>query len=89
MTMDAREQHERQSMRAVGFRRYGPPDELEALELLRPEPGPGEILIRVAAAVNPADWALRSGRLRPSCGSSCRPYPAQMWPASLRQAVLG
>src|SRR5687768_5280343 len=53
-------------MWAVGFRRYWPPEVLEALELPRPEPGAGETLIRVAAAgVNPADWALRGGRLRP------------------------
>lgn len=64
--IDVREQDERQTMRAFGFRRYGPPEVLEALELPRPEPGPGEILIRVAAAgVNPADWALRGGKLRP------------------------
>jgi NADPH:quinone reductase-like Zn-dependent oxidoreductase len=66
MTRDVPEQHERQTMRAFGFRRYGPPEVLEALEVPLPEPGPGEVLIRVAAAgVNPADWALRGGRLRP------------------------
>jgi NADPH:quinone reductase-like Zn-dependent oxidoreductase len=49
------------TMRAIGFRRYGPPEVLEPLEV----PKPGEVLIRVAAAgVNPADWNLRSGRLR-------------------------
>jgi NADPH:quinone reductase-like Zn-dependent oxidoreductase len=52
-------------MRAVGFRRYGPPEALETLEVAKPEPGPGEVLIRVAAAgVNPADTYLRAGRLR-------------------------
>lgn len=50
MTIDVREQHERQTMRAFGFRRYGPPDVLATLEVARPEPGPGEVLIRVAAA---------------------------------------
>ena len=65
MTMDARARHERQTMRAGGFRHYGSPEVMEALEVSRPEPGPGEFLIRVAAAgVNPADWALRGGRLR-------------------------
>src|SRR3712207_3748386 len=63
---EAKEQRTGRTMRAVGFRRYGPPDVLETLEVPRPEPGPGEVLIRVAAAgVNPADWALRGGRLRP------------------------
>ena len=67
MTIDAQGHHEeRQTMWAVGFRRYGPPEVLEELELPRPEPGAGEVLIRVAAAgVNPADWALRGGSLRP------------------------
>ena len=66
MTIDVREQHERQIMQAFGFRRYGPPEVLGTLEVPRPEPGPREVLIRVAAAgVNPADWALRGGRLRP------------------------
>ena len=52
-------------MRAVGLRRYGPPEVLESLELERPEPGPDGVLIRVAAAgVNPADSLLRSGGLR-------------------------
>ena len=52
-------------MRAIGFRRYGPPEVLEALELPRAEPGPSKVLIRVAASgVNPADWALRGGQLR-------------------------
>jgi NADPH:quinone reductase-like Zn-dependent oxidoreductase len=54
-----------QKMRAMGLRRYGPPEVLEALEVERPEPGPDGVLIRVAAAgVNPADCLLRSGGLR-------------------------
>lgn len=52
-------------MRAVGLRRYGPPEVLEALKVERPEPGSDGVLIRVAAAgVNPADCLLRSGGLR-------------------------
>ena len=50
VTIDAREQRERQTMRAVGFRRYGPPEVLEELEISRPDPGPGEVLVRIAAA---------------------------------------
>ena len=54
-----------QKMRAVGIRRYGPPEVLESLEAEKPEPGPDSVLIRVAAAgVNPADCLLRSGGLR-------------------------
>ena len=50
MTMGARERHERQTMRAVGFRHYGSPEVMGALEVSRSEPGPGEVLIRVVAA---------------------------------------
>lgn len=39
---------------------------LQVAERPRPEPGPGEVLIRVAAAtVNPTDLSLRSGTRRP------------------------
>src|ERR671917_1787720 len=66
MTIDARERREELTMRAVGFRRYGAPEVLEELEVARPAPRLGEVLLKVAAAgVNPADWALRGGKLRP------------------------
>ena len=51
-------------MRAVAFRRYGGPEVLEVLELPEPEPVPGQVRIRVAAAtVNPADTLFRAGGL--------------------------
>ncbi|MBC8077364.1 MAG: NAD(P)-dependent alcohol dehydrogenase [Chloroflexales bacterium] len=54
-----------ETMCAIGFRRYGPPEVLEQLVLARPTLAPGAILVRVAAAgINPADWNLRSGSLR-------------------------
>lgn len=50
------------SMRAVGLHQFGGPEVLGVVELPRPEPGPHEVLIRVAAAtVNPTDLLLRSG----------------------------
>jgi len=56
---------DRKTMRAVGIRRYGPPEVLETLEVERPEPASDGVLIRVfAAGVNPADCLLRSGGLR-------------------------
>lgn len=51
-------------MRGVGFTSYGGPEVLGLVDLPDPEPGNGEIRIRVAAAtVNPADTLFRSGGL--------------------------
>jgi NADPH:quinone reductase len=50
-------------MRAVTFSRFGGPEVLEVSDLPVPQPGPGELRIRVAAAtVNPTDISYRSGR---------------------------
>jgi len=52
------------SMRAMVIDRFGGPEVLREAELPRPEPGPGELLVRVACAgVNPADWKTREGWL--------------------------
>ncbi|GAB2512991.1 NADP-dependent oxidoreductase [Nocardia heshunensis] len=49
-------------MRAVGFSRFGGPEVLEVFEVPTPVPGPGEVLVKVAAApVNPVDIAARAG----------------------------
>ncbi len=53
-------------MKAVTIARFGGPEVLEVRELPRPEPGPKEVLVKVAAAtVNPTDLSLRSGARRP------------------------
>lgn len=47
------------------FKEYGGPENQEFVELDKPQPGPGEILVRVkAAGVNPVDYKVRSGRFR-------------------------
>src|SRR6266508_6534124 len=52
-------------MRAISQRSYGGPEVLETVEVVRPEPAPGEVLVRVrAAGMNPADWKIRSGMIR-------------------------
>ncbi|MEI5102400.1 NADP-dependent oxidoreductase [Streptomyces sp. PmtG] len=49
------------TMRAVSQDTAGGPDVLKVVRARRPEPGRGEILVRVhAAGVNPADWKTRA-----------------------------
>ncbi|MER5442653.1 NADP-dependent oxidoreductase [Streptomyces sp. NPDC002790] len=49
-------------MRVISQRRLGGPEVLEVVEVDRPEPGPGEVLVRVrAVGVNPVDRMARSG----------------------------
>jgi NADPH:quinone reductase-like Zn-dependent oxidoreductase len=49
-------------MRAVRQHELGGPEVLAIEEVDRPEPGPTEVLVRVAAAgVNPVDWKTRAG----------------------------
>lgn len=48
-------------MKAITYRRYGPPDVLEMTERPKPVPGDHELLIRVrATTVSSADWRMRS-----------------------------
>ncbi|WP_369233995.1 NADP-dependent oxidoreductase [Streptomyces sp. R21] len=52
-------------MRAIRQLAVGGPEVLELVEVERPSPGPGEVLVRVrAAGVNPADWKIRAGTAR-------------------------
>lgn len=51
-------------MKAVHFHRYGGSDVLEYTDAPRPVPGPGQVLIRVAAtSFNPVDAGIRGGYL--------------------------
>lgn len=51
-----------QTMRAVRLHEHGGPEVLRYEEVPVPDPGPGEVLVRVhAAGVNPPDWYLRGG----------------------------
>lgn len=49
-------------MRAVSFRDFGPPEVLEVVEVARPEPAAGEVLVKVAAVgLNPVEAFARDG----------------------------
>jgi len=50
-------------MRAAVYDQYGPPDVLRIDEVPEPEPGPGQVLVEVAAtSVNLSDWECLVGR---------------------------
>ncbi|MEZ4593598.1 MAG: NAD(P)-dependent alcohol dehydrogenase [Chloroflexota bacterium] len=69
----------RTKMKAMVFTKYGAPDRLQWVEIDKPQPKAGEVLVRVVAtAVNQADLHLLSGSLRFSTGL--------FWP---RQRILG
>jgi NADPH:quinone reductase len=67
-------------MQSVIIRRYGGPEVLEVADLPVPEPGPGQVLIRVAAAaVNPVDVQTRSGALTAGGLLPVRPVTGLGW----------
>lgn len=54
------------TMAAVVIERYGPPERLQLARIPMPSVGDDQILIKVrAAGINPIDWRIRSGSLRP------------------------
>jgi len=56
---------------AVVMTGYGPPEVLNWTGVPLPEPGAGQIRIKVrAAGISPTDLALRAGYLKPSSRSS-------------------
>ncbi|WP_250033241.1 NADP-dependent oxidoreductase [Paractinoplanes maris] len=51
-------------MRAAVFDRFGPPEVLHVVHIPDPQPGPGEVRVRVlAAGVQPFDVAVRQGQM--------------------------
>ena len=52
-------------MKAIQFSEYGGPEVLSIVEIAKPEPVDGEVLVRVqAAGINPVDWKIRQGLAR-------------------------
>ncbi|GCE08165.1 NADP-dependent oxidoreductase [Dictyobacter aurantiacus] len=61
-------------MQAIQVRRYGGPEELVLESIPRPQPGEGEVLVRVhAAGVLPIEWKVRQGLFK-SVRPSTFPY---------------
>ena len=62
------------TMNAVLIRRFGGPEVVEIAEVPVPEPGAGELLVKVeAASLNPVDYKIRAGRY-PLVGEHGLPY---------------
>ena len=78
-------------MQAITLPSYGDPDVLTLAELPDPEPGPGEVLLDVAAtAVNRADLMQRRGLYPPPPGAPAHPgLECSGTVAALGQGVAG
>ena len=51
-----------ETMKAITYNCYGSPDVIRYVDVAKPIPGPGEVLIKVrAAGVNPLDWHYMRG----------------------------
>src|SRR3974390_2678922 len=56
-------------MKAIIYRRYGSPDEIQVGEVEKPTPSDHQVLIKVrAVAINPADHQTVRGDVRPITG---------------------
>ena len=60
-------------MKAIAINEFGGPEVFQVVDVKKPEPGAGEVLIKVeASSVNPVDTKIRSGVL----GGISRAFPA-------------
>ncbi len=76
-------------MKAVVMHGFGGPDVLKLEEITRPEPGMGELLVRVAAtSVNPIDYKARTGSIPQMFGEDKLPLVLG-WDVSGRVEQVG
>jgi len=69
------EPHEEEQMQAIVVTEPGGPEVLRLEDRPEPEPGPGQVVVRLAAAtVNPTDLGAREGRYPPGFGIEGPPY---------------
>src|SRR4051794_4529271 len=62
-------------MKAIIYRGNGDADVLQLVDRAAPEPGPGEVRVRVAVSgVNPTDWKNRSGATNPMQHDEISPH---------------
>jgi NADPH:quinone reductase len=62
-------------VKAVVFEQFGGPEVLKYVDLPMPEPGPGQVLVKMASAgVCKADWRVRTGR----CQWLTCPFPVTL-----------
>src|ERR1700759_846192 len=75
-------------MKAIGLTEFGGPDVLRVVDLPTPEPGPGELRIRVhAVAVNPTDLTFRAGGRAAQLAGRTPPYIPGMDAAGVVEQV--
>ena len=67
-------------MKAIRVEKFGGPEVLKLAEVPDPQPGPGEVLVRLhAAGVNPFEAYIRSGQYARAAAAAV--HPGRMAPA--------
>lgn len=73
-------------MRAIVYDDFGPPEAMTLRTIDIPEPGPGQVRVRMrCASVNPADWKTREGWYR---GRADYPYTLPLIPGADGSGVV-